>query len=209
MTQILPDDSLRARLEAIGGRRRDRWLLAGGAAAVALVALLLWSRNAPASIAPPATATQAAPDESQATPAQGLLVHVAGAVRKPGLYELPAGARVADAVELAGAKAAADLDALNLAEPLIDGVKVLVPRVGEGPVAGASLPLDPTAPAVVDVNTANQPTLETIPGIGPVTAAAIIQLRTEAGPFTAIEDLLDVSGIGPATLESIRSYVTI
>lgn len=208
MTETPSEDSLRTRLEALGGRRRDRRLLAGAAVAVAAAALLLWNRSAPARIAPPATATPGITREAEAESAT-LLVHVAGAVRKPGLYELPAGARVADAIELAGARGGADLDALNLAEPLTDGIQVLVPRRGEQAPAGPLPGPGSTAPQPVDVNVADQAALETIPGIGPVTAAAIIQFRTEAGPFDAVEDLLDVSGIGPATLEAIRPYVTI
>jgi competence protein ComEA len=131
---------------------------------------------------------------------------VAGAVRRPGLYEFPAGARVADAVETAGGPARrADLDALNLAALLIDGSKIDVPVTGET----ATLPTASAAPspATVALNSADQAALETVPGIGPVTALAIIDERDRLGGFDSIEQLLEVDGIGPSTLESIRPYL--
>jgi competence protein ComEA len=191
----------RDRLEMWAGRRFEVVVLAALVVVVAGGALLLWMRGRPATIAPPATARAA-----RSAPAQ-LIVHVAGAVARPGVYELPEGRRVVDAVEAAGgARRGADLDALNLAEAVIDGMKIDVPRRG-APVAMPT----PGTPAgtAIDVNTADQPALEAIPGIGPVKAAAIIEHRTRAGPFAAVEDLLDVTGIGPATLESIRPYVTV
>jgi competence protein ComEA len=142
-----------------------------------------------------------------------LLVHVAGAVHRPGLYEMPAGARVADAVQAArGPTERSDLDALNLAEPLQDGLKIDVPRRGEAlaaapaPQPGASA----AGPAVpVNLNVADQAALETIPEIGPVTAAAILEYRAQVGSFSSVEEVLEVSGVGPATLEAMRPYVTV
>jgi competence protein ComEA len=132
---------------------------------------------------------------------------------------MPTGARIADAIESArGPKTVADLDALNLAEPLADGQKVDVPRRGEDavvtapgpPPASPGAPSSGTSPgATVDLNSADQATLETIPDVGPVTAQAIIAYRTEVGAFDSIEQLLEVSGIGPATLETMRPYVTV
>ena len=193
------------------------WVVAVVIAVAVVGSLLVWMRGTPASIAPPATAPAApAPTASSAASATHgstaalIYVHVAGAVRKPGLYELPAGTRVAGAIEAAGGPTRrADLDQVNLAEVLGDGIKLDVPEQGE---AVASVPAPPgtaAAPGLVDLNSADQALLETIPGVGPVTATAIIQHRTEIGSFTALEQLLDVTGIGPATLESLRPYVSL
>ena len=208
----------RDRLEAFAGRRRDSWVLLAVMAGAVVLGLVLWVRGAPATVAPPA---RSAPRERDAfaaavvpSPEPVLLVHVAGAVRRPGLYEMPAGARVADAVQAArGPTRSADLDALNLAEPLQDGLKVEVVRRGEVPAAAASLPesgTSTTTPAApVNLNIADQAALETIPEIGPVTAAAILEYRTQVGSFSSVEELLEVSGVGPATLEAMRPYVTV
>lgn len=179
-----------------------------------VVALLIGGRSPQARVAPPAEPGGPSLDASpSASPGSVVLVHVAGAVREPGLYEFPAGARVADAVESAGGPTRrAELDALNLAEVLVDGTKVEVLRVGETPqmaaqvsASGAAAP----ATALIPLNTADQIALETIPGIGPVTATAILSYRQEVGRFDSIEQLLDVDGIGPATFESIRGYLTL
>jgi competence protein ComEA len=154
----------------------------------------------------------ATPGEASGT----LFVHVAGAVRRPGLYELGPGERVADAVQAAGgARPRADLDALNLAEPLADGSQVYVARRGESTVPpGTSTPATSTsqgeiASAPVNVNTTDALGLEGIPGIGPVKAAAIVEYREANGPFSSIDELLEVSGIGPATLETMRPHVSL
>jgi competence protein ComEA len=141
-----------------------------------------------------------------------LIVDVAGAVRKPGVFEFAPGDRVIDAVERAGgALDKADLTLLNLAAPLTDGQQILVPKKGAAPPVGSpvtgGVPGGPTA--LVNINTADEATLETLNGVGPVLAAAIIQYRTEHGPFASIDQLDEVSGIGPATLEDLRSQVTV
>jgi competence protein ComEA len=140
-----------------------------------------------------------------------LIVDVAGAVRKPGVFEFAPGDRVIDAVERAGgALEKADLTLLNLAAPLTDGQQILVPKKGAAPPAGAPITGVPGGPTtLVNINTADEPTLETLNGVGPVLAAAIIQYRTEHGPFASIDQLDEVSGIGPATLEDLRSQVTV
>ena len=117
---------------------------------------------------------------------------------------------MADAVEAAGGpRGGADLDAINLAELLVDGMKLEVPRRGHAVSTQVpSISAVPT-PGLVNLNLADQPLLETIPGVGPVTATAILQHRTEIGNFESVEQLLDVTGIGPATLESLRAYVTV
>jgi competence protein ComEA len=162
-------------------------------------------------------------------PSGVVLVHVAGEVRQPGVYELEAGARAIDAVEAAGGPTPkAFLEALNLAAPVADGQQILVPRRGAvappGPLTPSgsppAFPITSAAPTtgplptgapggLVNVNTASATELETLPGIGPVLAQTIIDPRTEHGPFTSVDALLDVSGIGPTTLEEIRDLVTI
>ena len=214
---IFVPQTWRDRLQALAGRRRHSILLVAGAVLVVLLALANFARQAPAAVAPPATVPEDAEpsaDEQAAAAGGTILVHVAGAVNRPGLYEMPADARVADAVEAArGPRRRADLDALNLAESLTDGQKIEVPKVGEAAAVtspGASTPpSDASAGALIDLNLADQTALETIPGVGPVTAGAILAYRDEVGSFTSIEQLLEVTGIGPATLEAIRPYVTL
>lgn len=144
-----------------------------------------------------------------------LFVHVAGWVRQPGVYELPDGARVIDALELAGGpKRGAELSALNLAALLTDGQQVIVPRgleTSAGGVPGQTAPVAPGAApgGLINVNTATAADLEELPGIGPVLAEAIVAFREENGPFTSVDQLEDVSGIGPVTLEEIRDLVTV
>jgi len=217
MSEFIVPNGARDRLETLTARRRDVWIVAAFLALVALGGLALWSRGGNASVAPPATAPPAT-----APPADGpnqsaeasvtMYVHVAGGVRRPGLYTLPEGARIADALEAAqGPVRKADLDLINLAQPVADGIQVYVPRRGESaPAAAATSRSSPEGgQSLVDVNTADQVALETIPGIGPVKAAAIIEYRESAGRFDSVEELLEVNGIGPATLESMRAYVTV
>ncbi|HEX6917734.1 MAG TPA: ComEA family DNA-binding protein [Phycicoccus sp.] len=138
-----------------------------------------------------------------------LIVDVAGWVRRPGVYEFLPGARVIDAVEEAGgARGGADLSLLNLAAPLVDGQQILVPKEGAGTTSGTGVVPGATG-GLVNLNTADAATLETLSGVGPALAAAIIQYRTEQGPFTTIDQLDEVSGIGPATLEELRPHVTV
>ena len=145
-----------------------------------------------------------------------VVVDVVGRVRRPGIAVLPAGSRVVDALEAAGgARPGVRTDSLNLARPLTDGEQIMVGRVAAPPAppaaaAGTSSPSTGSTPtALVNLNTADQVALETLPGVGPVTAAAILQWRTDHGGFTAVEELLEVSGIGDATLAEIAPHVTI
>jgi competence protein ComEA len=150
-----------------------------------------------------------APDAT-ASPAAVLLIDVAGWVRRPGVYEFAEGARVIDAIEAAGgARPGALLQSLNLAAPLVDGTQILVPKEGAAPPDGGSGVASGSVPGLVNVNTATNAELETLPGIGEVIAQAIVDHRTEHGPFTSVDQLLDVSGIGDATLENIRELVTV
>ncbi|RPF20576.1 ComEA family DNA-binding protein [Myceligenerans xiligouense] len=149
--------------------------------------------------------------DPQGAPGSGVVAHVVGAVREPGLVELPGGARIADAVEAAGGPTGdADLSGVNLARPVTDGEQIHVPRPGETPAATGGAPGGtPAGPPEtggegVDLNTADAATLETLPGIGPTLAQRIIEWRTANGPFASVDELDDVSGIGPAVLEQIR-----
>ena len=159
---------------------------------------------------PAPVAVRSAPrPEASPTPTV-LLVHVAGWVRRPGVYELHEGDRVIDAIERAGGpRRGAQTSALNLAAVLTDGQQVLVP--GPAPPGGEAAPGPGSTPAstLVNVNSAAAEELETLPGIGEVLAQAIISYREEHGPFTSVDELEEVSGIGPATLEEIRDLVTV
>lgn len=151
--------------------------------------------------------------EGGVTGGSGLVVvDVAGRVRRPGIVVLPVGSRVVDALKAAGGvRRGVDLTAVNLARLLNDGEQVLVgataaPGASGGVAASGSTG---TSGALVNLNTADQTTLETLPGVGPVTAGAIIEWRTEHGGFTAVEELLEVPGIGDATLAELSPHVTI
>jgi competence protein ComEA len=133
-----------------------------------------------------------------------LVVHVVGAVRRPGLYRLPAGSRVADAVARAGgATRKADTALVNLAAPLADGVQIAVPRRGD-PAGGAAGGAGGGAAGPVHLNSASAADLDSLPGVGPVTAQKIIDYRQQHGPFTALDDLDAIPGIGPARIEQLR-----
>lgn len=147
-----------------------------------------------------------------ASPVAPVIVDVAGWVRTPGVYEFSSGDRIVDAIARAGgARRGADLAALNLAAPLVDGTQILVPREGEAPAAGGvgGVTTGGAAGGLVNVNTASATELEALPGIGEVLAATIVAYRDEHGPFASVDQLEDVSGIGPSTLEEIRDLVTI
>jgi len=134
-----------------------------------------------------------------------IVVDVTGAVARPGVYRLPAGARVTDAVQRAGgASSGALLEAINLAARLADGQQVVVPKraPGGGPLAGVGA-TDEDGP--ISLGTATVEQLDTIDGIGPVTAQDIIEFRDEHGGLSSVDQLDQVSGIGPATMEALRS----
>ncbi len=152
--------------------------------------------------------------ESGAAPAapSRLVVYVVGAVRRPGLYRVAEGSRVADAVGRAGGTTRrADLAAVNLAAPVADGQQVVVPaRLPPAVAAAEGAPTSvggsvPAAPVQLSVATVEQ--LDALPGIGPVTAQKIVDWRSAHGPFASVENLDDVPGIGPARVEQLRDLV--
>ncbi|WP_432574898.1 helix-hairpin-helix domain-containing protein [Kineococcus sp. SYSU DK005] len=144
---------------------------------------------------------------------------MAGRVLSPGLVSLPAGGRVADALSAAGGPAPdADLDALNLARPLVDGEQVLVPAPGQAPApapavgttgggpgaGGAAVPAGP-----LDLNAATAEQLDALPGVGEVLAGRIVSWRQANGRFTSVEELGEVQGIGPKLLDGVRDLVRV
>ena len=167
---------------------------------------------APAALeAPATTASGAAPGASGGS----VTVDVAGKVRQPGIAVLDAGSRVVDALAAAGgARRGVDLSSLNLARVLVDGEQVVVgqpPAPGGPATAGAGVPGAAAAPAgaLVNLNTATVTELELLPEVGPVTAQSILAWREEHGGFTAVEELLEVDGIGDKTLATITPHVTV
>ena len=193
--------------------RQALYILLGVLAGFILAGGLLFVMRAPAG---EPIILQPAPTEKP------IAVHVIGAVVRPGLYEFPEGARIQDAIDAAGGLLAeADPEALNLAALLEDGQQVSIPYgAGSEPFPGSNslggLPGAPTVtPAatntadLININTATQDELDTLPGIGPTTAKKIIDYRTENGPFLQIEDIMNVQGIGITTFENIKDLITV
>jgi competence protein ComEA len=150
----------------------------------------------------------AAAGELRAEPRARMVVHVVGAVRRPGLYRLADGARIADAVRRAGgATRRANLSLVNLAAPVADGSQVVVPRRAP-PAAFGSEGADASGPAgPIHLNTATVEQLDELPGVGPVTAQKIVDYREQHGAFSSVDDLDAIPGIGPARLEQLRELV--
>jgi competence protein ComEA len=181
-------------------------LLLGGAGlllAIGLIAFLGAARDpAPIAINPPRPTATSGPVQ----------VYVSGAVAHPEIYILPAGSIVRDALESAGGPIeSADLSRVNLAAPLSEGQQVHVPALGESPPPSTNNTTEDGLAILgpVNINTASQPELETLPGIGPAIAERIITYRETNGPFALIEDIQNVSGIGPATFEEIKDLITV
>jgi competence protein ComEA len=152
-----------------------------------------------------------APASSIPAPAVDVVVHVAGQVMSPGIVRLPAGSRVADAIEQAGGVTRRKaLDSVNLARVLVDGEQVLVgagtPALGGGPAAGVP---SQGVPLKVSLNSATLEQLDSLPGVGPVLAGRILAWRTTHGRFTSIDELGEVSGIGESILEQLRPLVAL
>jgi competence protein ComEA len=161
-----------------------------------------------------ASVAMSSPSISPTPSPAAVVVDVTGWVAHPGVYEFSTGQRVIDAVQRAGgARRGADLSAINLAAPLVDGSQIVVPRTGgstgpgNGPRSGGVMGAGGVA--LVNINSATEQQLETLSGVGPVLAAAIVAYRSQHGPFRSVDDLLDVSGIGPATLAELRPQVTV
>ena len=214
--------------------------LAVGVLVVLTCGLLLWQATSTSlswlsaeATAPPVAQELPAPaDPSAEAPSRGdslpksdvIVVHVAGAVKQPGIVRIPRGSRVDDAVKAAGGFSdQADPDSVNLARPLDDGMQVYVPRKGEwveveGRVGiadktSASRPnragSDGHLVGKININTADAEQMESLPGIGSVTARAIIEYRKRNGGFRSVEELLEVRGIGEKRLEQIRPFVVV
>lgn len=188
---------------------RARWRIGAGAAAI-LALLAVGAAVLLTAVTPHGSTAVVAPGPSATATGQDaggtvIYVHILGQVANPGLYALRDGDRAVDIVAAAGGFTAdADPAGLNLARFLSDGEQIVVPAVGEvvaaGPVA---------ADGTVNLNTADSAALETLPRIGPALAARILSWRDENGRFSAVEDLLDVPGIGDATFEGLRDLVTV
>jgi competence protein ComEA len=181
---------------------RARWIGAVVAVALAVAGGAWFGRSAPA---PPPLPPVVDLDVPNAGEPGTVTVHVSGAVRRPGLVEVPAGARIADAVAAAGGLVpGAGAGLVNLAAPVADGMQVIVPVEGADGTGGGT-----PASGPVRINLADAAALEALPGVGPVLAERIAAYRDEHGPFTTVEDLLDVPGIGEAKLEAMRDMVAV
>ncbi len=186
-------------------RRQNVWLLVGYVllAALTVLGVLLIVTRRPTGLPiqlPPAP-----------TPVP-VRVHVTGAVVAPAVYRLPPGSIVQDAIAAAGgATADADVTRLNLAHRLLDGDQIIVPTIAPTNAPGAqSAAATPGATmGLVNINTAPAVELETLPRVGPSLAQRIIEYRTEHGPFAAIEDIMQVSGIGPSIFSAIKDMITV
>jgi competence protein ComEA len=228
--------------EPAGGDRQGIAWNAGQivAAAVLLLALLVMASVAffgrgraveeEITVSPPGQLQPATGSEGAAAAAGPIIVHVIGAVAKPGVVTLKPGARTQDAVAAAGgATPEADLQAINLAERLDDGRQLVVPRKGDASVPEVRPPavvasrgrgpsgdshdgpkkLRTVGEGTVDINSASADELQRLPGIGPSMAARIVEHRRQSGRFTAAEQLMDVSGIGEKTFSKMQPFVRV
>jgi competence protein ComEA len=166
-----------------------------------VVGSFFWKNAAPAVEEIASPVAPVANDSAEDSRGEELVVHVVGAVARPGVVRVPEQSRVEDALALAGGPTPeAELSGVNLARVVFDGEQIVVPRIGEEPLATAGSGL-------VSLSRATQAELETLPRIGPATAERIMSWREANGPFQSIEDLLAVSGIGPATLEGLSGLI--
>jgi len=181
--------------------------LLGAAAALAILLVLVMRHFGGGGTAAPAVTPLPAPARAAKPAAAKLLVvDVAGAVRRPGLYRLRAGLRIDDAITAAGgATAKAQLDTVNLAAPIADGEQIVVPRRGAVGTPAAGPPAVGSSPsAPLDLNSATAEQLDALPGVGPVTAQKILDYRQKHGAFSSLEELDAIPGIGPARIEQLR-----
>ena len=214
---VPPPLGWRARLEALLGHRPLR---ASHVALVSVVAVALlaggvvaavWVLRTPPpseSLIPQAAAAAVSSIPAPAPSEGALMVQAAGAVLSPGVYRVPADARVIDVIDAAGGLApGADADRLALAAKVSDGERVYVPRVGEALPSAPAGAAEPAGP--LDLNTASERDLDALPGVGPATAKAIVTYRESHGPFTSVDQLLEVRGIGPAKLDQLADLVRV
>jgi competence protein ComEA len=181
-------------------------LVATAVAALSVTAAGLWllspSRPPVEAAIPTWSPTAGSTEPGAGEPIVRVTVHVAGAVKRPGVYRLDAGSRVHEAIDAAGGPTAeADTDRVNLAAPLVDGAQVKLPEFGEISADWS----DTEGP--VNINSADAATLEGLPGIGPSLARAIIDERERSGPFEGVDDLDRVSGLGPVRIDALRDLV--
>jgi competence protein ComEA len=189
------------------------WLVGGLLAAGILFLVASKPRGKPITLQPPPTQAP-------------IFVHVIGAVNQGGIYSLPPDSRVQDAIDAAGGfTLAADPQAINLAAFLQDGEQIVIPTqipttsLLEIPItsrSGNQVSIQPSATSapyengnLININTASQSELETLPGVGPVTAEKIIAYRESNGPFQTIEEIMDVAGIGPVKFEGMKDLITV
>jgi competence protein ComEA len=187
----------------------SRRQLFGTAIAVAVVLVLaLRHFGGGGGAAAPSYTPLSATGSAKPTAAKLVVIDVAGYVRRPGLYKMPEGSRVDDAITAAGGPTRkAQLDAVNLAAPVADGEQIVVPGGGAGGVAVASSPAESSPSAPLDLNSATLEQLEALPGIGPVTAQKILDYRQQHGAFHSVAELEGVPGIGPAHLAQLKGLV--
>ena len=185
-----------------------RQLFGVAAAAAVLLLLLIRHLGGSGSAAPAVTPVQPVA-RSEASSPKLLVVDVAGAVRRPGLYRLRPGSRIDDAIASAGGPTArAQLGAVNLAAPIADGEQIVVPGRGVAGGAAASVPAaGSSSSAPLDLNSATLEQLENLPGIGPVTAQKILDFRQQHGAFHSVAELQGVPGIGPAHMAQLKGLV--
>jgi competence protein ComEA len=187
-------------------RRRAIMFVAAALASVFAAAQLFGSKSPPPVVA--VERARAPAPAPVARPAPLVVIDIVGAVRRPGLYRLPQGSRVADAIVRAGGTTQrVDPALVNLAAPLADGQQVLVPARGAAASAVTASTAAPSSTAPVDLNTATAEQLDALPGIGPVTAEKIIAYRAAHGPFASVDQLDAIPGIGPARIADLRGLV--
>ena len=206
MSSAPTPDARRARVR-VGVGAALILVLVGLACAVFITAI---TPHGASSVVAPTALSSAPPSPSAGVISSGtvIYVHILGQVNDPGLYALHDGDRAVDVVAAAGGLTpSADPAALNLARFLSDGEQIIVPAVGES-ISASGVAGSGASGGKVNINTADEPTLETLPRVGPAMAARILAWRAANGRFTAIEDLMSVSGIGEKTFEGLKDLVT-
>jgi competence protein ComEA len=201
---VVTMDDMDVRIPALSRRQ-----LFGAAVAAAVLLLLVIRHLGGSGSAAPAVTPLRAPVRAKPVAPKLLVVDVAGAVRHSGIYRLRSGSRIDDAIAAAGGPTAkAQLDSVNLAAPVADGEQIVVPGRGAGGVVAASPPAAGSSPsAPLDLNSATLEQLESLPGVGPVTAQKILDYRQAHGAFHAVAELEGVPGIGPAHMAQLKGLV--